>query len=88
MSANSPLIILLTSLTGTMGNASPKTNGDGSWGCLAVPCPGGGVHYVCCGLIFVSTIPIIGKFKSLTSPRLPPVQRGGRLVTQQQYCVQ
>ena len=42
MSTNSPLIILLTSLTGTTGNASPRTNGDGSWGCLAVPSPGGG----------------------------------------------
>ena len=74
MSTNSPLILLLTSLTGTTGNSSPKTNGDGSWG-LAVPSSGGRFTTGIAGR-YLSPLPIIGKFRSLTSPGLPPVQGG------------
>ena len=65
MSTNSPLIIFFTSLTGTMGNASPRT----------VPSSGGRFTTGVAGRS-LSPLPIIGKFRSLTSPGLPPVQGG------------
>ena len=80
MSTNSPLMIRFTSLTGTTGNASPRTNGDGSWG-LAILSSGGRLTTGVAGRS-LSPLPIIGKFRSLTSPGLPPVQGGSELSLQ------